>query len=223
VDTKDGVVVHLEWMTVVGVVEDARYRGIQEPRLDVYLPYTQVEDALRHLVVRTRGDPLALAAAVRELVQALDPDARVFGLTTMQRLVDRALAPWRFASGLLGGFALVALLLTASGLFAVLHHFVSGRTREIAIRMALGADPGRVRRFVLSQGLSVAALGVALGSALSLVLARSLSTLLYGLDARDPWSHLGGVALVGLFAAGASLVPARRATRVDATVALRSE
>jgi ABC-type antimicrobial peptide transport system permease subunit len=141
----------------------------------------------------------------------------------MQRLVDRALAPWRFASGLLGGFALVALLLTASGLFAVLHHFVSGRTREIAIRMALGADRGRVRRFVLSQGLGVTALGMGLGSALSVLLARSLSTLLYGLDERDPWSHIGGVVLIGLVAAAASLVPARRAARIDATVALRSE
>jgi ABC-type antimicrobial peptide transport system permease subunit len=182
-----------------------------------------VSDALRHLVVRTRGEPLALAGAVREQIRALDAEAGVGELTTLQHLVDRALAPWRFASALLGGFALAALLLTASGLFAVLHHFVSGRVREIAIRMALGADPGRVRRFVLSQGLGVTALGIALGSALSLVLARSLSALLYGLDAGDPWSHLVGVGLIGLVAALASLLPTRRAARVDATMALRSE
>jgi putative ABC transport system permease protein len=222
-ELKDGVFVNVEWLTVVGVVEDARYRGVQNPRLDVYLPYTQVSDALYHLVVRTRGDPLALAGAVREQVRALDGDAGVGELTTMQRLVDRALTPWRFASALLGGFALAALFLTASGLFAVLHHFVSGRTREIAIRMALGADPGRVRRFVLSQGLGVTALGIALGSALSLVLARSLSALLYGLSDRDPWTYLGGATLIGLVAAIACLLPARRAARVDATVALRSE
>ena len=222
-ELKDGVFINVEWQTVVGVVEDARYRGIQNPRLDIYLPYRQVTDGLRHLVVRTRGDPLALAGAVREQVRALDADAGVGELTTMQRLVDRALTPWRFASALLGAFAVAALLLTASGLFAVLHHFVSGRVREIAIRMALGADPGRVRRFVLAQGFGVTALGVALGSALSLVLARSLSALLYGLDARDPWTHLGGVGLIGLVAALASLLPARRAARVDATVALRSE
>ena len=181
-DLRNGVFVMVEWLTVVGVVEDARYRGIQDPRLDVYLPYSQVKDALRHVIVRTRGDPLALAGAVREQVRALDADARVEGLTTMQHLVDRALTPWRFASGLLGVFALVALLLTASGLFAVLHHFVSGRTREIAIRMALGADSRSVRRFVLSQGLGVTALGVAIGSAVSFLLASSLTTLLYGLD-----------------------------------------
>jgi putative ABC transport system permease protein len=222
-ELKDGVFVDVEWLTVVGVVEDARYRGIQNPRLDVYLPYGQVSDALHHLVVRTRGEPLALSGAVREELRALDADARVQELTTLQHLVDRALTPWRFASGLIGGFALVALLLTASGLFAVLHHFVSGRTREIAIRMALGADPGRVRRFVLAQGLGVTALGVVLGCALSFWLARALSALVYGLGARDPWSHLGGIALIGLVAAAASLVPARRAARVDATVALRSE
>jgi len=222
-ELKDGRFVDVEWQTVVGVVEDARYRGIQNPRLDVYLPYGQVSDSLRHVVLRTQGDPLALAGAVREQVRALDPEAGVGDLTTMQRLVDRALTPWRFAGALLGAFALAAVLLTASGLFAVLHHFVSGRTREIAIRMALGAEPRRVRRFVLAQGVGVTAVGVGLGSALSLVLARSLSALLYGLSGRDPWSHLGGAALIGIVAVMASLFPARRAARVDATVALRSE
>jgi predicted permease len=222
-ELKNGIFVNVEWLTVVGIVEDARYRGIQNPRLDVYLPYSQVSDALHHVVVRTRGDPLALAGAVREQVRALDADAGVGEVTTLQGLVDRALTPWRFASALLGAFALAALLLTASGLFAVLHHFVSGRTREIAIRMALGADPRRVRRFVLSQGVGVTVLGVTLGSALSLVLARSLSALLYSVDERDPWSYLAGVVLIGLLTAIASLLPARRAARVDATVALRSE
>jgi putative ABC transport system permease protein len=222
-ELKDGVFINVEWLTVVGVVEDARYRGLQNPRLDVYLPYNQVTDDLHHLVVRTRGEPLALAGAVREQVRALDANAGLGELTTMQRLVDRALAPWRFASALLAGFALAALVLTASGLFAVLHHFVSGQIREIAIRIALGASPARVRAFVLSQGLGVTALGVVFGSALSLVFARSLGALLYGLDAGDPWSYLGGVGLTSLVAGLASLLPARRAARVDATVALRSE
>ena len=222
-DVKDGRIVSVEWQTVVGVVEDARYRGIQNPRFDLYLPYRQVSDPLHHVVVRTRGDPLALAGAVRAEVRAMDGEAGVGELTTMRRIVDRAFTPWRLASALLGAFALAALLLTAVGLFAVLQHFVSGRMREIAIRMALGADPPRVRRFVLAQGVGVTALGVALGSALSLVLARSLSALLYGLSERDPWSHLVGATLIGLVAAAASLLPARRAARVDATVALRSE
>jgi ABC-type antimicrobial peptide transport system permease subunit len=100
---------------------------------------------------------------------------------------------------------------------------VSGRTREIAIRMALGADPGRVRAFVLGQGLGVTALGVGLGLAVSAVGARSLSSLLYEVGERDPGSYLGGAALIGLVAVVASLLPARRAARVEPTVALRSE
>lgn len=222
-ELKDGALVNVEWQTVVGVVEDARYRGIQSPRPDVYLPHGQAPAALHHFVVRTTGDPLALLGAVREQARAIDPDAEVGDVTTMTRLVERALAPWRFTSALLAGFAFAALVLTASGLFAVLHHFVSGRTREIAVRMALGAGPGRIRRFVLGQGLGVAALGLALGGALSLVLSRSLSALLYGVDERDPWSYLGGAVLVGLVAAIACLLPARRAARVDPAVALRSE
>ena len=219
-DVDKGVI---EWQTVVGVVEDARYRGIQNPRLDVYLAYGQAPASVQYLVVRTTGEPLAVAGAVREQVRTIDPDAEVEDVTTMARLVDRALAPWRFSSALLIGFAFAALVLTASGLFAVLHHFVSGRTREIAIRMALGAEPRRILSFVLSQGLGVTVLGLALGGALSLVLARSLSALLYGVGERDPWSYLGGATLLGLVAAIACLLPARRAASVDPTLALRSE
>ncbi len=222
-EMKDGVLVSLEWMTVVGVVQDARYRGIQDPRFDVYLPYTQVEDALRHVVVRTHRDPLALAPAVRTQVRALDPEATLGALTTMEHLVGRALAPWRFASALLGAFAITALLVTASGLFAVLHLFVSGRAREIAIRMALGADKHRVRRFVLRQAFAVTALGLASGGALSLVAARTLSALLYGVGAADPWTHLAGVGLMSAVTALAAMLPANRAIRIDPAAALRSE
>jgi len=221
-ELRDGAFV-VEWQEVVGVVENVRFRGVQNPQLDVYVPYGQAPDVLHHFVVRTDRDPLALAAKVREEVRALDPDAEVGSVTTMASLVDRALLPWRFTSSLLAVFALAALVLTASGLFAVLHHFVSGRTREIAIRMAVGAEPGRVLAFVASQGLKVTALGLALGLALALVLARSLSALLYEVGERDPGSYLGGTALVGLVALGASLLPALRATRVDPVEALRSE
>jgi predicted permease len=222
-ELKDGHFINVEWQTVVGVVEDARYRGIQNPRPDVYLAYGQAPDSVQYLVARTAGDPLAVVGAVCEQVRALDSEAEVEDVTSMTRLVDRALAPWRFSSALLTGFAFAALVLTASGLFAVLHHFVSGRTREIAIRMALGAEPRRILGFVLSQGLGVTALGLALGGALSLALARSLSALLYGVDERDPWSYLGGAALLGLVAVIACLLPARRAARVDPNRALRSE
>jgi putative ABC transport system permease protein len=220
--TEAGLVVR-EWQTVVGVVEDARYRGIQNPRFDVFLPYSQSAASLGHVVVRTAGEPLGLVPAVREQVRALDPDAIPDGFTPMTRLVERALAPWRFTSALLGIFALSGLVLTASGLFAVLHSFVADRTLEIAIRMALGAEPRRVRRFVLGQGLAMAALGSALGFALSVPLARSLSALLYEVQDRDPWSYLAAGALTALITAAASLLPARRAAAVDPNEALRSE
>jgi putative ABC transport system permease protein len=218
-----GTFINVEWQTVVGVVEDARYRGIQDPRFDVYLPYGQAPAALHHFVVRTSDDPLMLAGAVREQVRAIDGDAAVGDVTTLSRLVERALTPWRFSSALLTGFGLAALVLTASGLFAVMHHFVSGRAREIAIRMAVGAEPRRVRAFVLRQGLGVTARGLALGLVLSLVLTRSLSALLYGVGEGDPWTYLGGAALIGLVATVACLLPARRAARVDPAAAMRSE
>ncbi len=208
-EMKDGTFVNVEWQTIVGVVEDARYRGIQNPQPDVYLPYGQAPDSVQFLMVRTTGDPLALVAAARDQARAIDPDAFVDDVTTMRRLVDRALAPWRFTSAVLLGFALAALALTTFGLFAVLHHFVSGRIREIAIRTALGATPHQVRSLVLAHGLGVTALGLALGGVLSLALARSLSALLYGVDERDPLSYLGGAALVGLVAVLACLLPRR--------------
>jgi putative ABC transport system permease protein len=173
-DLVDGRFVNVEWQTVVGVVEDARYRGVQNPRHDVYLAYEQAPNAVQYVVLRTTGDPLTLAGAVREQVRVLDAEATVDRLMPMTRLVERALAPWRFASLLLSFFAMAALALTASGLFAVLQHYVSGRTREIAIRMSVGAGPRQVLSYVLRQGLGVTALGVVLGLALSLAMTRSL-------------------------------------------------
>jgi putative ABC transport system permease protein len=221
-DLVDGHFVNVEWQTVVGVVENARYRGLQNPRHDVFLSYEQAPTHL-HYVVRTSDDPLSLTGAVREQVRALDATAIVDDVTSMSRLVDRALVPWRFASALLTAFSLAALLLTASGLFAVLHHFVAGRAREIAIRMALGAEPRRVRAFVVGQGLRVVVMGLVLGLALALGLARSLSAMLYGVERHDPLSYLGAAALIGLLAATACLLPARRAARLEPVVILRSE
>jgi putative ABC transport system permease protein len=222
-DFKDGVFVNVEWQTVVGVVEDARYRGIQNPRPDVFLAYGQAPESAQYFVVRTNGDPLTLVAAVRDEVRALDPDADVDNVTTMGSLVDRALLPWRFTSALLVGFAIAGLLLTASGLFAVLHHLVSARTREIAVRMALGAEPQRVRAFILGEGLRVTALGLLPGLGLSLALAKALSSLLYEVGERDPGSYLAAAGLIALVAVVACLLPARRAARVDPASALRSE
>jgi predicted permease len=223
-ELKDGHLVNVEWQTVVGVVENARYRGIQNPRHDIYVPEAQATSGTAdYVVLRTTGDPLALARAAREAVGALDPDAEVGGVTTMTRLVERALLPWRLSSALLGAFALAALALTASGLFAVLHHFVSSKRREIAIRVAVGAAPRQVRALVAREGLRVTLAGLALGLTVAAALARSLAALLYGVGERDPSTYLAGTALVGFTAALACTLPALRAAKVDPAVALRGE
>lgn len=212
-----------EWQTVVGVVEDARYRGLQVSRPDVYVPYEQAGGSLEYFVLRTTGDPALAIGAVREQVRALDPAAAVERLTTMRSLVDAALAPWRFTGALLLAFATAALVLTASGLCAVLHHFVARRTREIAIRMALGAQPGQVRALIVRQGAAVAAAGVAVGLAVSVPLSSLLAALRFGVAPHDAASSLGAAVVLAIVAAVASFVPARRATLVQPVVALRSE
>ncbi len=223
-ELRDGVLVDVEWQTVVGVVEDARYRGIQNPRHDVYVPEAQTATgAPAYFVLRVSGDPAALAAAASEQVRALDPDANVGGVTTLSGLVDRALVPWRFTRGLLIAYALAALALTASGLFAVLQHFVSMRTREIAIRMAVGARPREVMGLVMGRGLGVALVGVAGGLGLSLAGKHALGALVYGVSDTDAFTYLAAAGFIGLTAVLACFLPARRAARVDAMTALRSE
>jgi ABC-type antimicrobial peptide transport system permease subunit len=212
-----------EWQTVVGVVEDARDRGVQNPRHDVYAPEAQAVASVDYYVVRSSGPPLALAAAAREEVRRLDADAEVDKVATLAHLVDRALLPWRFSGALLTAFALAALALTASGLFAVLHHFVASRRREIAVRVAVGAGPAQVRALVARVALPVTAAGLALGLALAAALSRSLATLVYGVGRDDPSTYLAGAAIAGLTAGLACVLPARRAARVDAAVALRGE
>jgi putative ABC transport system permease protein len=164
-----------------------------------------------------------MADSARDAVRAIDPDAEVGRLTTMTALVDRTLVPWRFTSALLIAFAAAGLALTASGLFAVLHHLVSARTREIAIRMALGAEPRRMRAYILGQGLRVTAMGLLAGIGIAFVLARSLSALLYEVKAGDTGSYLAAAGLVILVAVVACLLPAGRAARVDPATALRSD
>ncbi|HSF16924.1 MAG TPA: FtsX-like permease family protein, partial [Vicinamibacteria bacterium] len=211
------------WRTVVGVVEDARYRGLTDPRLDLYLPYRQTDTALTDIVARASGDPLALGASLRAAVAAIDPLQPVDSIITLRALVDRAAAPWRFTASLLGAFAGIALVLSLSGLFSVLAYSVSCRTKEIGVRVALGATAGQVRSLILRQGFAVVAMGLVLGVLLGQGLARSLSELLHDVQPFDP----GTYALLSVLVAGAalvaSLVPASRAARVDPMEALRHE
>jgi putative ABC transport system permease protein len=214
---------HDTWLTVVGVAGDARYRELQASRLDLYMSYRQSDHRLRHLVVRTRIEPQALAEPLRALVRQLDPDVPVTDVITMSEAVGKALGGPRFAARVFGAFALVALALSALGLYGLLAYSVSRRTREIGIRVALGADRHDVRRLVVREGLVLTAAGIAIGLVTAAAASRLLDSLLFGVRSADAATFAAGAVVLALVAAAACLLPARRAARVDPAVALRTE
>jgi putative ABC transport system permease protein len=212
------------WYTIVGVVGDVRHLSLDTlPRPEIYLHAATSPASSPIVVLHTDGDAAALAGAVRGVVRELDPNLPVSALSTMDDYVARSVAEQRFALLLFAIFATIALALAAVGIYGVVSYSVGQRTHEIGIRMALGARGRDVLGMVLGQGLLVSAIGVAAGALGALLLARSLATLLYEVDPLDPLVYVGVAA--GLLAVSAlvSLVPARRATRVDPVVALRSE
>jgi ABC-type antimicrobial peptide transport system permease subunit len=175
------------------------------------------------VVLRTDVPPQSLSEAVRAQVRALNPDLPVVRLETLEEVVSSSISQPRFYTTLLGGFAAVALVLASVGLFGVLSHAVSQRTREIGIRMALGAERRALIGLIVRQALLLAGIGVALGLGASLLLSRTLTSLLFGLSPTDA-STFAAVALVLVAVAlVASYAPARRASRVDPVVALRAE
>ena len=210
--------------TVVGVVGNERIHGLVAATPPaVYLPVTQAPVTGGTLLVRVRGDPAELASAVRATVRELDPGLPLFGVEPLRETLSNSLGQRRFTMVVLGAFAAVSLLLAVIGVHGVLSYTVAQRTREIGIRMALGADQRNVRTLVVGQGAVLAGAGLAIGLLGAFALTRVLSTLLYGIGATDPVTFgavallLGGVALL------ASYFPARRATRVSPVEALREE
>jgi predicted permease len=212
-------------VTVVGVAETGKYRMVAEaPRPHLFLPLAQNFAPVVTIAARTSGDPLALTSAVRREVQGIDPALTFFDVKSMDQLVEgRALLPYRAGAGLVGAFGLLALALAMIGLYGVMSYAVSLRTREIGIRVALGAPRGLVLRLVVGDGLKLTFLGVALGLALSFVVTRVLRNLLLEVSATDPLTFGGVSLLLVAVAAVASFVPARRAARLDPMAALRSE
>ena len=211
------------WQTVVGVVEDARYREVEAPRLDLYLPYRQAPNQVQHFMVRLAGDPLAAVPALRGAVAALDPDARLDGISTMEDVVGRAFAPWRFSSIVVSAFGVIALTFAAVGIAALVAFAVTQRTREIGVRVALGAQTRDVVALVASEGAWTALAGLVVGVLAAWILRRSVESMLFGIPPDDPLTF-GGVALllvaVSLLAA---YLPARNAARIDPAAALRAE
>ncbi len=211
-------------LTVVGMVADVRGRSLgSNPGPTYYWSMYRFLYGPMHLVVRTRGEPTQLLPAIRAAIKEIDPAVPVFRVQTMEDLRSASLDQQRFSLSLLGGFTGAALLLAALGTYGVVAFMVQQRTREIGLRVAIGAQAGDILRLVLGQGFRLVALGTVLGLAGALVSARLLSAMLYDTGTTDPWSFLFATAVLALAALGATLLPARRATRADPILALRAE
>jgi putative ABC transport system permease protein len=207
------------WMAVVGVVDDVHYRGWGKPTLDLYVPARQNPIAeymsSQDLVLHTRVDPASLSRALRETVYAIDPNQPIASLVTLENLADTALATPRFTLLLMGVFGTLALCLAAVGIYGLLSYTVAQRSREICIRMALGARQEEILRMVIGHGLKLTATGLAVGFIAALFLTRFLVEVLHGVSSLDPLTFVFVPVFLGAIAVCASLVPALRATRAD--------
>ena len=217
-----------DWLTIVGVVDDVSQHSLTEkPSAAIYQPYTQVTRPffLEHMAfaVRTAGKPDALAPAMRAAVQDVDRDQPVQSIAAMTDLVNASTAESAFQTRLIGIFSLLALLLSAVGIYGMLACAVTERTREIGIRMALGADRSEITRMVLRRSMLLVAIGIPLGVAGALLLTRVLARFLYGVRSYDPATFALMAALLAVVALTSSILPARRATRVDPMLPLRSD
>ncbi|MGH9934734.1 MAG: FtsX-like permease family protein, partial [Blastocatellia bacterium] len=219
-----------QYMTVVGLVADAKNRGLSDdPRQEVYVPLRQQVASgggLRPsvscaLLIRTTGDPANLINTVRQNVWAVDRNIPITQVGTIEQIIETAMAQPRFNALLLSLFAFIALCLGAIGIYGVISYAVTRRTHEIGVRMALGARQRDVLRMVVRQGMTLALIGVAVGLAAAFALTRVMKNLLFGVSATDPATFAGLALLLLSVAFIAIYLPARRATKVDPLVALR--
>jgi putative ABC transport system permease protein len=211
------------WQTVVGVVEDARYREVEAPRFDLYLPYRQAPNAVQHFMVRLSGDPLEAVPVLRSAVAALDPGARVDAVSTMEEVVGRAFAPWRFSSIVVSAFGAIALTFASVGIATLVAFSVTQRTREIGVRVALGAQTRDVVMLVASEGAWIALTGLAVGVLAAWILRRSVESMLFGVAPDDTLTFGGVTLLLAVVSLLAAYLPARSAARIDPAAALRAE
>jgi putative ABC transport system permease protein len=211
-----------DWLTVVGVVSDIRHLGpATPPRPEFYQPYTQRSFPFMAFVVRTAGPPTALVPSIRAAVTNLDPAQPISGVSTMEQHIATALSRPRFMSTLIGCFGFLALVLSTVGVYGVMAFSVAQRTREIAIRTALGATGRDVTRLVVSKASRLAAGGVAGGLVASAALSGVLQGLLFGVTAADPATYAAVVGLLTTVALTAAAIPAWRATRIPAATVLK--
>ena len=211
------------WREIVGVAGDVRYRELQTSRLDLYVPHSQSTPSLNHFAVRSSLDPQQAAALIKREVAAIDPYQAVSRIASMDELAAAQLARPRFNAALLNSLAGLATLLAATGIFGLMTYAVAQRTREMGLRIALGAGARNIMVLVISEGIKLVALGVALGLVGAIGVTRWLASLLYGVSATDPVSFLAIALLPMIVSLVACWIPARRATKVDPLVALRYE
>jgi putative ABC transport system permease protein len=212
------------WMTIVGVAGDVRYRELEDVRFDLYIPFAQSPRAfVNHFAVRTTADPSAMLATVRREVAALDPKLAVSRVATMDELVATHLARPRFSAVLLNWLSGLAVLLSAVGIFGVTAYSVAQRSAEFGVRIALGAQGADILKLVIGQGLRLVAIGIGIGLTASFAATRLISKLLFGVSATDPLTFIVIAALMAVVALLACYIPARRATKVDPMIALRTE
>ena len=213
-----------EWLTVIGVVGDV----VTNRDGTVYPTFYKTTNQLAswwnwRLAVRTESPPLELAVAVRRAVRSIDSTVPDFEITTVEQALAKLDRPRKFQTEMIGAFAVTALLLAALGLYGLMSYLVAQRTKEIGIRVALGARRRDVLKLVIGQGMTVALTGVSLGSAAALAVTQLMKSLLFGVNATDPTTFAGVAALLATVALLACYLPARRATKIDPTVALRRE
>ncbi len=209
---------------VIGVVGDVKHAGLDaDVHPTAYWPYPELSFPFMTLVVRTEGDPVAVAPALRQAVLSMDKDQPVADIRSMEQLLSTSLARTRFATVIMAAFAGMALLLAVLGIYGVVTYNVEERTREIGIRVALGASQSGIVRMILKQGMTLGILGIVIGTVGSLALTRLLAGLLFGTRATDPATFVSVIFLLGGVALSACYMAARRATDVDPTTALRPE
>ncbi|MEJ2503377.1 MAG: FtsX-like permease family protein [Gemmatimonadota bacterium] len=216
---------YMEWMTVVGVVEDVRHASVlADPEPELYVSAIQRPNRASYttLTIEAERDPAALAGAVRDAIRRVAPQVPA-DLETFDSIAARDIADRRFAMVLISGFALMALLLAAIGIYGVVSYTVGRRTREIGIRMALGAEPGRVMLGVQREMMIPVALGAVVGVVAAVLLSRLARGLLFGVDPLDVGTFAGVTLILLAVASVAAYLPARRSARVDPVEALAAE
>jgi putative ABC transport system permease protein len=212
------------WMTIVGVVDDLHYSWVEKQDVPtIYGPFRQAPPYYTTILLRTPGDPLQFVSAARDQIVALNPDLPLYNIKPMDRLITESIIGMAYVAAMTGVLGVIALVLASVGVFGVMSYSVSERAHEIGIRMSLGAQTKDILRMVLRGGMTLTVLGLAIGLPVAFALARGLAALLFGVQARDPFSFIGLPLILAAVAALACYIPARRAARLDPLKALRYE